>query len=127
MEDASKKCFRFANQFDFLNLKDTVDVSYEITVDGSVAATGEITESWMLDIAPHQSKQVFLDCTFPTEGNVAIRFLYRQREDAALTKKGHLLGFDQIVLSEGAPAAKRFRGAFSASCRICPFLYRRRA
>lgn len=108
LEDASKKCFRFVNQFDFLNLKDAVDVSYEITVDGSVATTGEITESWMLDIAPHQSKQVFLDCTFPTEGNVAIRFLYRQREDAALTKKGHLLGFDQIVLSEGAPAAKRF-------------------
>ncbi|PWL44819.1 MAG: beta-galactosidase [Clostridiales bacterium] len=117
LEDLSKKCFRFTNQLDFVNLKDAADVFYEITLDGFVVETGEITERWMLDIAPHQSKQVFLDCVFPTEGNVAIRFIYKQREDAALTQKGHLLGFDQILLSEGAPAEKRF--AELSPSRLC--------
>ncbi|MEG2597824.1 MAG: glycoside hydrolase family 2 TIM barrel-domain containing protein, partial [Oscillospiraceae bacterium] len=107
LEDASKKCFRFANQMDFVNLKDYLNVSYELMQDGEIIATGELTDPWQLNIAPHEEKQVFLDFALPTSGTAAIRFLFSQKEDAALTPKGYPLGFDQIILSDENVADKR--------------------
>ena len=95
-------------QFTFYNLMDftgtgALRVVYEITVDGLLAGTGELE---LPDIPPHQSETFSLGLPEWDGEAVAIRFIYLLKEADELLDEGHELGFDQIILEDGDPAAQ---------------------
>lgn len=89
----------FRNLLDFLNLRDYLYITYQVTKDGQVIFEGTIDDSNILDIKPHQDKEITLNLDNINESNCYVKFDYIQKNDMALTKKGHRLGFDQIEVS----------------------------
>ena len=89
---------RFHNYRDFLNMKDEVEARFELAVDGRVVAAGDVPA---LDVGPHQEIEVDLGIRVPEEGDkVTLRIIYYQKKDKKLTKAGHELGFDQLILRD---------------------------
>lgn len=84
-----------SNKLDFTALEDYALISYEITQDGDLVAAGELAG---ICCAPHS--QTAFQVPFPEglSGKCFLRLIYIQKEDLSLTKKGHVLGFDQIVI-----------------------------
>ncbi|MDO4293611.1 MAG: glycoside hydrolase family 2 TIM barrel-domain containing protein [Eubacteriales bacterium] len=86
------------NMQDFADLADTVQVLYEVKKDGVLLAEGELEN---ISCAAHKTTAV----TIPELGSLAgdqtyVKLTYVQKEDAALTKKGRVMGFDQLALFE---------------------------
>lgn len=86
------------NMQDFADLSDTVTVQYEVKKNGELLATGMFDN---LECGAHQTvlvtvpglKELAADRTY-------LKLTYVQKEDAALTKKGRIMGFDQFALFE---------------------------
>lgn len=98
---------RFHNYLDFLNTKDAVYAKYEVTVNGEVVECGDVPT---LDIEPHEEATVQLAYNVPAEGKAMLNIVYYQLNDQALTKKGHEVGRDQIVLRDAAPEIAPLEG-----------------
>ncbi len=93
---------RLSNRLDFTDLAHIATCEYELTVDGKTVETGPVE---LPAIAPHTSAEVALPLRAAhSEGRCLLRLIYRQKHDAAFTSAGHELGFDQLVLHEGAVA-----------------------
>ena len=89
---------RFHNYRDFLNLRDEVAAKYEIAADGRVTETGDVPP---IDAEPHQETEISLGYRIPAEGDrVTLKITYFQKKDKKLTRAGHELGFDQLILRE---------------------------
>ncbi|MHB8063363.1 MAG: glycoside hydrolase family 2 TIM barrel-domain containing protein [Ruminiclostridium sp.] len=89
----------FRNMLDFINLKDYLYITYQVTKDGKVIFEGTIDDNSILNIKPHQEKVIYLTLDNINESNCYIKFDYIQKNDLDFTKKGHVLGFDQIEVS----------------------------
>lgn len=99
--DLESKTFTFKNYLDFTNVKDILKIVYTITKDGETVCSGEITSTNDLDIAPHSKKEITLDYSLNGEGKYYIKFDYIQVVERPFTEKNFLLGFDQVLLSDG--------------------------
>jgi beta-galactosidase len=89
----------FKNMLDFTNLKDYLYITYQVTKDGQVIFEGNIDDSSILNIKPHQEKVIYLTLNNINESNCYIKFTYIQKNDMKFTQKGHVLGFDQVEVS----------------------------
>lgn len=87
--------FQARNMLDFINTKDFVEVSYEITQNGYAVASGNLGSA-VVDLLPHQRKEFTVPLPEGLAGDYAIRFDLTQTTDAALTKAGRHLGFEQL-------------------------------
>lgn len=87
------------NMLDFCNLKDYLYITYQVTKDGQVVCERTIDDSSILNVQPHKEKVIYLTLDKINEGNCYIKFNYIQKNDMEFTKRGHLLGFDQIEVS----------------------------
>lgn len=87
-----------SNWLDFIDVSGYAYATYAISVDGWPVAEGTID---IPSILPHASAEVRIPAIVPAEGRALLTLRYFQKEDAALTEKGHPLGFDQLVLREG--------------------------
>lgn len=92
------------NMLDFVNLKDFLTADYEVTQDGETVASGVFPAP---DIAPHGTARVELRFAAPAQGDCFLNITYRQKADLPLTKAGHILGFDQLVLRRAEPMQPR--------------------
>lgn len=92
------------NMLDFYNLKDYLYITYQITKDGKAIQEGSIEDSSILNVKPHKEKVIYLNFDIIKESNCYIKFNYIQKNDMEFTKRGHVLGFDQIEVS----AIKRY-------------------
>ena len=72
------------NYMDFDNLKDYVDISYEMT---NVVA------------APHSDAEVELKLQVPNTGKVYLKLIYRLKKQMPLLEQGYELGFDEMKLA----------------------------
>lgn len=106
-ENAKDGKFTFRNMLDFVNLKDYLYITYQITKNGEVIHKGSIEDSSVLNIKPHQEKVAYLDIKALIEGDCYIKFEYVQKVDLPLTPKGHILGFDQVKLEAEAVGMKQ--------------------
>lgn len=95
-ENPKEGKFTFRNMLDFVNTGDYLYVSYSVARNGEVIARGIIEDESILNIKPHEKKVIYLTFDQPIEGDCYIKFDYHQKNDLALTKRGHLLGFDQV-------------------------------
>ena len=96
--DASCGLFSIKNMLDFTNLKDYLYLTYEITQDGNVIATGTIDDSALLDIMPHMEKEISIPYDTSLTGSCYIKINAIQKINLPLTTAGHILGFDQHSL-----------------------------
>ncbi len=92
------KQIRLENKLDFMNIKDFIRIEYEVTRDGVILEQGLLPE---LDIAPHTSKEVFIDYGIPESGICCLKLNYKLKIEQAFLPAGHLLGFDQIIIRKG--------------------------
>ncbi|MBN2221780.1 MAG: beta-galactosidase, partial [Vallitaleaceae bacterium] len=104
------------NTYDFLDLKDCVRIMATLTIDGQAM---EVQELALPSIAAHESallewkaegeyRSLFESATY-----IDLRLEYFQKEDLALTKSGHLLGFDQILMKEAKGKANETKAKAS--------------
>jgi len=94
--------FTVRNLLDFTTLGDAVTISYEVSREGEVIDSGEVTDPVVVSLLPHGKTEFVLDLP-PAQGNQYIRFIYRNLKDRPFVSAGAEVGFDQIRLSRKAP------------------------
>ncbi len=90
--------FTFRNMLDFVNTKDCLYITYEVTKNGEVISGGIIDDSNLLNIQPLEKKVISLSLPDVKEGDCYIKFDYIQKTDTPFVKRGYQLGFDQVKL-----------------------------
>ena len=84
------------NYMDFDNLKDYVDISYEMTQDGLTVEKGKLAN---VVAAPHSDAEVELKLQIPNTGKVYLKLIYRLKKEMPLLEQGYELGFDEMKLA----------------------------
>lgn len=98
LADLSEGKIILKNMQDFADLSDTAAVQYEVKKNGELLAAGEFDS---VECGAHQTVEI----TIPGLQELAadktyLKLTYVQKADAALTKKGRIMGFDQFALFE---------------------------
>ncbi len=84
------------NYMDFDDLKDYVEISYEMAQDGLTVEKGKLPA---ISAAPHSEAKVELKLQIPASGRVYLKLIYRLKKELPLLEAGHILGFDEIKLA----------------------------
>lgn len=84
------------NYMDYMDLKDYVYLTYEITCDGETVSSGRVSE--LGSILPHGEGSCFIDGTVPEKGKCFLIVKYHLRKASEMIEEGYLLGFDEVPL-----------------------------
>ena len=84
------------NYMDFDDLKDYVDIFYEMTQDGLTVEKGKLAN---VVAAPHSDAEVELKLQVPNTGKVYLKLIYRLKKEMPLLEQGYELGFDEMKLA----------------------------
>ena len=87
------------NYMDFDDLKDYVKISYELTQEGLVISKGKLAE---VSVAPHSEGKTSLNIKVPENGKCYLKLIYQLKKEIPLLEKDHILGFDEIEVSQKA-------------------------
>ena len=87
----------FHNYMDFDDLKDYVKISYELTQDGLVISKGKLPE---VSAAPHSEGKINVKINVPESGKCYLKFIYHLKKELPLLDEDHILGFDEIEVSQ---------------------------
>lgn len=82
---------------DYVDLRDYIYLSYEITCDGESVASGTVEE--LTSIKPHKEGSCFIACDVPRKGKCFLVVRYHLRKAAETMEAGYLLGFDEVALA----------------------------
>lgn len=83
------------NYMDFDDLKDFVDVFYEVNCDGIVVESGVLE---LPSIKSHSEKELELNIKIPNKGKVFLKLIYKLKKEMPLIQKGYELGFDEVKI-----------------------------
>lgn len=83
------------NYMNFVNADSYATATYEVTCDGKIVSSGELT---LPAIAPHNVGVISLPLSIPAKGKCFLKVSYFQKDATPLVPAGHLLGFDEIPL-----------------------------
>ena len=83
------------NYMDFDNLKDFIDVNYEVSCDGISVETGNLD---LPSIEAHSEKELELKIKIPNKGKVFLKLIYILKKEMPLIPKGYELGFDELKI-----------------------------
>ncbi len=83
------------NYMDFTDLKDYVDISYEISCDGLSFKKGKLPA---FSVEPHKTGKAVLNNTIPKAGRAYLKVYYHLKKEDALRPMGQVLGFDEVLL-----------------------------
>lgn len=86
------------NEMNFVDLKEYINISYEVTCDGSMIASGKIDTANIPQIRPYQEGQILLPLQIPKRGRTYLRILYTLKNADYFRPEGFMLGFDEILL-----------------------------
>ena len=84
------------NYMDFDDLKDYVDVFYEMTQDGLTVEKGKLAN---VVASPHSDAEVELKLQAPNTGKIYLKLIYRLKKEMPLLERGYELGFDEMKLA----------------------------
>ena len=84
------------NYMDFDDLKDYVDIFYEMTQDGLTVEKGKLAN---VVAAPHSDVTVELKLQVPNTGKIYLKLIYRLKKEMPLLEQGYELGFDEMKLA----------------------------
>lgn len=83
------------NYMDFDDLKDFIDVNYEVSCDGISVETGNLD---LPSIEAHSEKELELRIKIPNKGKVFLKLIYILKKEMPLVPKGYELGFDELKI-----------------------------
>lgn len=83
------------NYMDFGDLKDFIDVNYEVSCDGISVETGNLD---LPSIEAHSEKELELRIKIPNKGKVFLKLIYILKKEMPLIPKGYELGFDELKI-----------------------------
>lgn len=86
------------NYLDFDDLKDYLEISYEVTQDGQLVTSGVLED---VSVEPHSDGKVKLQVSVPSIGRVYLKLTYGLKKEIPLLMVGYELGFDEILLKNG--------------------------
>lgn len=92
------------NTMDFVNLKDYVEIMYQVSCDGLIVAADTLDISNAGNDGPGQDCQVSMDINVPNEGRCYLKVVYCLKNAAEFLPKGYELGFDEILLKNENPS-----------------------
>lgn len=84
------------NYLDFDDLKDYLDIRFEVIKDG--LATVQKGKLSPFSVMPHTDGVTELNVTIPSEGKIYLKLIYRLKKETPFLKKNFILGFDEILL-----------------------------
>ena len=84
------------NYMDFDDLKDYVDIFYEMTQDGLTVEKGKLAN---VVASPHSDSEVELKLQVPNTGKIYLKLIYRLKKEMPLLEQGYELGFDEMKLA----------------------------
>ena len=84
------------NYMDFDDLKDYVDIFYEMTQDGLTVEKGKLAN---VVASPHSDAKVEFKLQVPNTGKIYLKLIYRLKKEMPLLEHGYELGFDEIKLA----------------------------
>lgn len=96
--DAEKGILKVHNYMDFLNLKDYCILKWEVSQDGEIVEDGKIEEGSVLDIPPHEEREIELKVSVPDKGRCYLKVRWILKEDRGILRSGKNLGFDEVEL-----------------------------
>lgn len=88
--------FVFHNYLDFTPSGDFLEVSFEALKNGETVQAGPVA---LPSVLPHREGEVTLS-GLPEGGVSTVVFYYTRKSSGVFAEAGHLLGFDEILLSE---------------------------
>ncbi len=91
------------NEMNFVDLKDYLDIFYEVSADGKVTAAGRVDEGSIPAIPPGKEAQLFLPVEVLERGRGYLKICYTLKKADAFRRQGHMLGFDEIALANQDP------------------------
>lgn len=80
---------------DFDDIKDFLEIRYELTQDGTMVEEGILTE---VSALPHQDTVTELPLQIPETGRVYLKLKYYLKKKVPLLQPGHELGFEEWKL-----------------------------
>ncbi len=83
------------NYMDFDDLKDFIDVNYEVSCDGISVETGVLD---LPSIKVNSEKELELKIKIPNKGKVFLKLIYILKKEMPLLSKGYELGFDELKI-----------------------------
>lgn len=96
--DQEKKEAVLHNYMDYVNLKDYVDICYEVNCDGDIIASGCICGDDVPDVPAHGEGKITLSYEVPEAGKCYLKVTCILKEATFILPKGHVLGFDEVLL-----------------------------
>jgi beta-galactosidase len=93
--DQKKNEVTLSSYLDFTNTADIIRIVYEVNCDGNIVDEGCIGT---VSVDPHRSATLKLPVYIPDKGRTYLKLYYYSTKDTALIPKGHLYGFDEILL-----------------------------
>ena len=83
------------NYMDFDDLKDYLEIYYEVTQDGLVIQKGKLDE---FSVKPHSDGKTTLEVNVKDSGKHFLKLTYLLKKNLPLLCKGQVLGFDEVLL-----------------------------
>lgn len=83
------------NYLDFDDLKDYLDIRFEVIKDGlSTIQKGKLSP---FSVKPHTDGVTELNVTIPNAGKIYLKLIYRLKKETPFLNKNFILGFDEIL------------------------------
>lgn len=86
------------NEMNYVDIRDYLDISYEVSADGAVVSSGKMDTANIPEILPGREAQLLLPVSVPEKGRAYLKLFYSLKTADAFRRQGHLLGFDEIAL-----------------------------
>ncbi len=83
---------------DFTDLKEEIEIHYEVSCDGTYRKTGVLPGC---SIKPGQTGNIPLQISVPESGRSYLKFTYYQKRETMLVPAGCLLGYEELPLKTG--------------------------
>ena len=91
------------NEMNYVDLKEYLEIIYEVTVDGEVTANGKLADEDIPHVLPREKAELSVPVSIPEKGRVYLKFIYTLKKEDAFRQAGHILGFDEILLKNSDP------------------------
>lgn len=91
------------NEMNYVDLKDYLDIFYEVSADGRKVSSGKIDSAGLPKIPPRREAEIALPVPIPEKGRAYLKVFYTLKTADVFRAQGYALGFDEIALDNGDP------------------------
>lgn len=91
------------NEMNYVDIRDYLDISYEVSADGKVISNGKIDTANIPELLPGREAQLSLPVQVPKKGRGYLKLFYQLKREEPFRRRGHVLGFDEIWLANSDP------------------------